>query len=203
VIWAHVTTDGSCVFPPKAQGESRGSGGWAAIVEHGSDGWVLRGREPLTTSVRMELRAVIQGLRSLPDAIPVRVHSDATMVYGVWERWKHHRMPQPPARGLPDVALWYELAMEFRRFAAVEVLYVGRKDRDLSHQRAHIFAKAEARALSRGQGEVPLPDMPTPLREREWFIERDPLRAQELRLRRNLAERVQASRRASESRRLG
>lgn len=183
MIWAHVTTDGSCVFLPNHQGASRGSGGWAAIVENGSDGWVLRGREPETTSVRMELRAVIEGLRSLPDLVPVRVHSDSTIIFSVWDKWTRNAMPKPPC-ALPDVALWVELALQFARFTEVEVEYVGRKHRDPRYQRAHLIAKAEARAHARGDGEVPLPDVPALARKREWFVERDPLRAAALRVER-------------------
>lgn len=203
-MWANVTTDGSCVFLQPQEGASRGSGGWAAIVENGSDGWVLRGRVPETTSTRMELYAVIEGLRSLPSHIPVRVRTDSTLVIGVFDRWQRGRPTTGPftPRRKADMELWRDLSEQFDRFAAVDIVFVQRKDQYHPHQRAHKIAKAEARALANGvEGELPLPEVPRN-RARTWFIERDPLRAAENRLRRNLldheaARRVQARRRAS------
>ncbi len=62
-------TDGACSGNP-------GPGGWAAILKHPATLCVkkLSGSEPETTNNRMEMTAVIEGLRSLKDGKRWRVH---------------------------------------------------------------------------------------------------------------------------------
>ena len=80
-------TDGACSGNP-------GPGGWAAIlVARRADGTIakqleLSGGEPLTTNNRMELRAVIEGLRALQRASAVTVHIDSSYVMdAITKRW--------------------------------------------------------------------------------------------------------------------
>ncbi len=80
-------TDGACSGNP-------GPGGWAAIlVARGPDGTVVRRRElcggaPTTTNNRMELQAVIEGLRALREPSAVAVHIDSTYVMdAIARRW--------------------------------------------------------------------------------------------------------------------
>jgi ribonuclease HI len=80
-------TDGACAGNP-------GPGGWAAIlVAHRADGTIakqveLSGAEPQTTNNRMELRAVIEGLRALTRPSAVTVHTDSAYVMDtITKRW--------------------------------------------------------------------------------------------------------------------
>jgi ribonuclease HI len=80
-------TDGACSGNP-------GPGGWAAIlVARHPDGAVakqleLSGAEPDTTNNRMELQAVIEGLRALQRASAVTVHIDSSYVMdAITKRW--------------------------------------------------------------------------------------------------------------------
>ena len=80
-------TDGACSGNP-------GPGGWAAIlVARRADGTIakhveLSGGEPQTTNNRMELQAVIEGLRALQRASAVTVHIDSSYVMdAVTKRW--------------------------------------------------------------------------------------------------------------------
>jgi ribonuclease HI len=72
-------TDGACSGNP-------GPGGWAAILvardEDGRQAKVveLSGGDPATTNNRMELRAVIEGLRALRRPTAVTVHIDSSYV---------------------------------------------------------------------------------------------------------------------------
>lgn len=162
---ATVWTDGSCVT---GRAGDRCPGGWAAIVERGSDGWALRGRDPTTTSVRMELVAAIQGLRALPGGEAVLLRTDCTAIIGVYYRWKegtlprNRRLPRRDARlHLPrDADLWEDLGCEFDRLlVAIEV--VRRRELDPVHRRAHVMAQAEARGMA-----AELYGKPPPARER-------------------------------------
>ncbi|MCO6436079.1 MAG: ribonuclease HI [Phycisphaerae bacterium] len=69
-------TDGACSGNP-------GPGGWAAILRHVATGRTkeLSGAEPLTTNNRMELTAVIEGLRALKSDRRRRVHLVADSEY--------------------------------------------------------------------------------------------------------------------------
>lgn len=149
-LLAVVTTDGSHISGRK--GERRG-GGWAAVVERGSDGWVLRGRVQATSSTQMELRAAVEGLRSLEDGHLAELRVDCTAILGVHDRWSRGVAVGSGA----DALLHHELAREFERLqVAVTLLEAGGKD--VVHRRAHVIAQAEARAANRGEtAELPLP----------------------------------------------
>jgi ribonuclease HI len=142
----HIWTDGSCVNPPAAQKSETpkggvGYGGWAAIIEHGSDGFVLRGHVAETTNVVMELVAVIEGLRAVPGAECAIVHTDSTVILSVLDRWQK----RSPMLG-KHADLWVDLGAEFDR-RHVSISMVERGMRDPLHKRAHAIAGAEARAL--------------------------------------------------------
>lgn len=141
-----VWTDGAAIGHDTRRGE-RQPGGWAAVVEYGSDGYVLRGREPDTTNVRMEIRAAVEALRSLPTGASVTLVTDATVITTVHQRW---------ARSLPllgkDADLWDALAFEFDRHApsGLKVKLLGRGTAPPQHRRAHSIAGAEARSQAKG-----------------------------------------------------
>lgn len=91
-----VFTDGSAIPNP-------GPGGWGAVwVE---DGEVLaqdHGHDPDTTNNRMELTAIIRGIRLVPAGRPVVVHTDSRLAVDTltswaagWERrgWKRKTGP--------------------------------------------------------------------------------------------------------------
>lgn len=74
-------TDGACKGNP-------GAGGWACLVLT-DDGSLheLGGAEAPTTNNRMELRAVLEGLRSIPAGVPATVVSDSRYVVDTAQRW--------------------------------------------------------------------------------------------------------------------
>lgn len=159
MIWK-VTTDGSVAYD-RRQGDvkhpSRGWGGWAAIVEHGSDGYVVRGSEELppvrrvlhgsednTTAVRMELRAVEHALAAIPDGEEVLVVTDATIITVVHERWTLGTLPYRN-EVKRDQAIWLDLAAHYARLR-VSFHLLGRTERNHVHKRAHLIAGAAAKA---------------------------------------------------------
>lgn len=139
----NVWCDGSCQHgvaqAPRGVG---GWGGWCAIVEHGSDGRVVRGRVPDTTNVRMELRAAIEGLRAVDAGAVAVLHTDCTTLLAVWYRWRDGAVNPP--RG-PDARLWLELDAEFDRIGDVRVRLIERGVHDPVHRRCDKIAGAEAR----------------------------------------------------------
>ena len=74
-------TDGACSGNP-------GPGGWGAILEYQGHEMELSGGEDNTTNNRMELTAVIQGLRALKESCIVELYSDSKYVIdGLSKGW--------------------------------------------------------------------------------------------------------------------
>ncbi len=66
-------TDGSCLGNP-------GPGGWACILRYGKHKREMYGYAPHTTNNRMELTAVIEGLRALKESCQVEIITDSEYV---------------------------------------------------------------------------------------------------------------------------
>jgi len=74
-------TDGACSGNP-------GPGGWGAILRYGEQEKELSGGDPATTNNRMELTAVIEGLKALREPCAVTVYSDSKYVVdGITKGW--------------------------------------------------------------------------------------------------------------------
>ena len=100
-------TDGACQGNPWP-------GGWGAILRYGAHEKELSGGERETTNNRMELSAVIEGLKLLKEPCAVTLYSDSQYVCNALEKgwakkWKQNgwmRNKKEPALN-PD--LWDEL----------------------------------------------------------------------------------------------
>ncbi len=105
-------TDGACKGNP-------GLGGWGVLMRYGGHERTLCGGERDTTNNRMELRAVIEGLRALNQACTVRVHTDSQYVQKGISEW----MPNWIRRGwrtagggaVKNQDLWQALSEEAKR----------------------------------------------------------------------------------------
>ncbi|MFP3882763.1 MAG: ribonuclease H [Actinomycetota bacterium] len=76
-----VFTDGSSEGNP-------GPGGWGAVLV--VDGQVVAqdyGHEPHTTNNRMELKAMIAGLRMIPPDTPTDVYTDSQLIVNILTKW--------------------------------------------------------------------------------------------------------------------
>jgi ribonuclease HI len=75
-------TDGACSGNP-------GPGGWAYILRHPASGKEVEraGGEPDTTNNRMELTAVIEGLRAIKAPSRVEIYSDSQYVLNGLREW--------------------------------------------------------------------------------------------------------------------
>ena len=72
-------TDGACSGNP-------GPGGWGAILEFSGTEKELSGGESRTTNNRMELTAVIEGLKALKEPCIVELYSDSKYVIDALEK---------------------------------------------------------------------------------------------------------------------
>lgn len=111
-------TDGACAGAP-------GPGGWAAVLSPAGSGLntprpvCFSGHRSLTTSNVMELTAVIEGLRQLPDGESVTVFSDSRYVVDTaTERlalWRKAGGYRPSGRRPSNWNTWTELATQIDR----------------------------------------------------------------------------------------
>jgi len=74
-----IYTDGACSGNP-------GPGGWGTILIYGKHKKELSGGERSTTNNRMELTAVIEGLRALKEPCRVQLYSDSKYVIDALEK---------------------------------------------------------------------------------------------------------------------
>lgn len=116
-------TDGACKGNP-------GPGGWGAIVLIPDQPAIeLSGYEAATTNNRMELTAVIEGLRHLPDrSASVTVHTDSQLVVkgmtewiGGWQRKNWRKSDGDPVL---NAELWQALLVESQRLGQVRWQWV-------------------------------------------------------------------------------
>ncbi len=64
-----------------------GPGGYGVILRYGKREKELSGGEPMTTNNRMELKAVIEGLKALKEPCDVTVYSDSSYVVKAINEW--------------------------------------------------------------------------------------------------------------------
>ena len=79
---AEIYADGACKGNP-------GPGGWGVVLRVGGEERELFGGERQTTNNRMELVAVIEGLRALPGRTKARVYTDSQYVQKGISEWIH------------------------------------------------------------------------------------------------------------------
>jgi ribonuclease HI len=105
-------TDGACKGNP-------GPGGWGAYLRFGDHERDLYGGEAQTTNNRMELTAVIEGLRALNRPCTVRLHVDSTYVMnGITQwmpGWKRNGWRTASKQPVKNADLWRELDAELAR----------------------------------------------------------------------------------------
>lgn len=108
-------------------GSSRGNpgpGGWAVIIEERDASKELRikeigGREEMTTNNRMEMRAVIEGLKNTPEKSRVEIHADSEYVIkGATEwinNWQKNNWRTKAKKDVLNKDLWLALLAEMEK----------------------------------------------------------------------------------------
>ena len=105
-------TDGACRGNP-------GPGGWGVVLRYRDDERTLNGFEAETTNNRMELIAVIEGLRALKRPCEVDLYTDSRYVMqGINEwigNWKRNGWKTAAKKPVKNVDLWQRLDEEAGR----------------------------------------------------------------------------------------
>lgn len=100
-------TDGACSGNP-------GPGGWGCILMYGSYQREKSGGEPNTTNNRMELTAVIEGLKAIKEPCIVELYSDSKYVLDALEKgwavgWRKRGWIKSDKKPAQNPDLWEEL----------------------------------------------------------------------------------------------
>jgi len=107
-----IHTDGACRGNP-------GPGGWGVVLRYNGNLKKLKGYDPETTNNRMELTAVIEGLRALTRSCDVDLHTDSKYVmHGITEwlnNWKRNGWRTAARKPVKNVDLWQQLDEEVAR----------------------------------------------------------------------------------------
>lgn len=105
-------TDGACKGNP-------GPGGWGVLMTFGEHRKTFCGGEPKTTNNRMEILAVIEGLRALKRRCTVIIHTDSQYVMkGMTEwlpNWKRRGWLTADKKPVKNAELWQELDAQVAR----------------------------------------------------------------------------------------
>lgn len=139
-------TDGACKGNP-------GPGGWGVLLRYGGAEKSLCGGERETTNNRMELTAVIEGLKALNRPCQVRVHTDSKYVQQGISEWLPNwiRRNWKTAGGGPvkNQDLWRALAEQAARHR-VEWLWVKGHAGHPENERADALANEGVRRAQEG-----------------------------------------------------
>lgn len=102
-----IYTDGACSGNP-------GAGGWGTILDYKGNRKELSGGEAHTTNNRMELTAVIEGLKALKESCSVTVVTDSQYVsngitLGWAKSWQKNNWRKKDKKPALNPELWQEL----------------------------------------------------------------------------------------------
>lgn len=100
-------TDGACSGNP-------GAGGYGAILIYRGIEKEISGGEPSTTNNRMEIFAVIAGLRCLKESCDVTIYSDSAYTVNAFNKgwiqgWKTNGWKKADGKPVLNADLWLEL----------------------------------------------------------------------------------------------
>jgi ribonuclease HI len=138
--------DGACLGNP-------GPGGWAALLRFKDTDKEISGGELLTTNNRMELMAVIAGLKSLTRPCRVTVTTDSQYVQkGITEwihSWKKRGWRTADKKPVKNVDLW-QILDEARSTHQVSWHWVKGHSGHVENERVDELARAEAEKFRDG-----------------------------------------------------
>jgi ribonuclease HI len=138
-------TDGACSGNP-------GPGGWAALLMHGDYEKMLSGADPNTTNNRMEMMAVIEGLKALQKPCLVRVHSDSAYIINAFtqgwiDNWIRRGWKKADKKPVENQDLWRDMMQAMERHTVEWVKVKGHSD-DVLNQRVDEQAVMESKRVS-------------------------------------------------------
>ena len=100
-------TDGACRGNP-------GPGGWGALLIWNGKEKEIAGGDPQTTNNRMEMKAIIEGLKTLKRPCHVKIHSDSALIINTFtkgwiENWLKKGWKKSDKKPVENRDLWEEM----------------------------------------------------------------------------------------------
>ncbi|MBO4251510.1 MAG: ribonuclease HI [Clostridia bacterium] len=127
-----IYTDGACSGNP-------GAGGYCAILIFNGVEKVISGGEPITTNNRMELLAVIEGLKTLKETCEVNLYSDSQYVINAinekWlENWEKSNWRNASKKEVKNVDLWQKLIPLIKTHKVTFIKVKGHADNEYNNR---------------------------------------------------------------------
>lgn len=137
-------TDGACSGNP-------GAGGWGAILIYKGVEKEISGGEKSTTNNRMEIFAVIAGLRCLKESCEVRIYSDSAYTVNAFNEgwiygWMKNGWKKADGKPVANAELWSELYSETKKHKVEFIKVKGHAD-NAYNNRCDELARAAIRSL--------------------------------------------------------
>jgi len=127
-----IFTDGACSGNP-------GIGGWAAVLVYNGKMKEISGYDKQTTNNRMELFAVIMGLRALKEPCEVVVTTDSAYVADAFNKkwidsWQKNNWRTSNKEEVKNPDLWRALLFEIKHHKVTFVRVKGHADNELNNR---------------------------------------------------------------------
>lgn len=121
-----IYTDGACSGNP-------GKGGWGAILIYNGIEKEISGNAPDTTNNRMELLAIISGLRALKEKCEVTLYSDSAysldpFLKGWIYDWQKNNWRTSSKQEVKNTDLWLALLIELKKHEVSFIKVKGHAD---------------------------------------------------------------------------
>ncbi len=134
-----IYTDGACSGNP-------GIGGWGAILIYNKISKEISGGELNTTNNKMELKAVIEALKSLKRECKIDIYTDSMYVKnGITDwinNWKQNGWKNSKKQAISNQELWQELDLLTKKHT-IEWFWVKGHDNNELNERADKLARDE------------------------------------------------------------
>ena len=127
-----IYTDGACSGNP-------GAGGWAAILIYNGHKKEISGYFRETTNNRMELFAVLQGLKQLKERCDVTVYTDSAYIVnafnsGYIKEWQKNGWKTASKDEVKNIDLWKAILLELKSHKVSFVKVKGHSDNEFNNR---------------------------------------------------------------------
>ncbi len=139
-----IYTDGACSGNP-------GNGGWSAILSFKGIEKEISGGEKDTTNNKMELKAIIEGLKALKESCKVKLYSDSAYCISAFnenwiDTWIKSGWKTANKKPVKNLELWQELLSLINKHEVEFIKVKGHADNE-KNNRCDELARGEIKKL--------------------------------------------------------
>lgn len=125
-------TDGACSGNP-------GPGGWGALLLWKGKEREITGGAPDTTNNRMEMMAVIEGLKALKKPCYVKIHSDSALIVNTFKKgwiksWQQRGWKKSNKKPVENRDLWEQMLKAMKPHTIEWIKVKGHADNQLNNR---------------------------------------------------------------------